>query len=133
MAQREPGVERDRAIEQTHEALRETNASMVALLPQLHGTRDSAGGKTQSGAEYDKSVERLTKAADSLRKSIQAMAKEPAGEARNRAIEQANSALWETQEAMIAAYQQPGASNSQTMGAGGNQKPGQPKSQQEKK
>lgn len=112
MAQKQPGPDRDRAIEKAHDALLETQRAMVALPPELRSTG------TVSTADYDQSVQQLMKAADSLRESIQAMAQQPVGEGRNRAIEQARQALWDTQQAMISAYT-PGRADSRTMGASG--------------
>lgn len=112
LAQKKPGPERDRAIDQAHEALLETQRAMASLPPEL---RSTGGAATASTADYDASVTRLMKAADSLRHSIQEMAQQPAGERRNRAIEQANKALRDTQAAMVHAYQ---PTSGRAMGAG---------------
>lgn len=109
LAQKPPGPDRERAIEEAHDALLRTQQAMMALPPELRSTG------TVSTASYDQSVKKLMKSADSLRQSIQEMAQQPAGERRNRAIQQAHRALWDTQAAMVAAYQ-PGAST-QAMGA----------------
>lgn len=110
LAQKPPGADREQAISSAHDALMRTQQAMMALPPDMR----VAG--TVSTADYDKSVKQLMKSADSLRQSIQEMAQQPAGERRNQAIQQAHRALWETQSAMLAAYQ-PGST--QAMGASG--------------
>lgn len=110
MARKQPGPDRDRAIDQAHQALIETQQAMMTLPPELRRTR------TVSSADYDRSVQRLMRAADSLRESIQAMAQQKPGDARNRAIEQAQQALWDTQQAMVSAYV--GQGDARKMGAG---------------
>lgn len=110
LAQKPPGPERERAIANAHDALLRTQQAMMALPPDMR----SAG--TVSTADYDQSVKQLTKSADSLRQAIQQMAQQPVGERRNQAIQQAHRALWETQAAMVAAYQP----STQAMGASGN-------------
>lgn len=128
MAQKRPGGERDRAIDQAHEALLETHAAMVALPPDLRGsgalpepdrTRPSQrrGATAASDADYERSVAQLMRASDSLRQSIQAMAQQPAGQRRNQAMEQARQALWDSQQAMVAAYDPSAARAARTMGA----------------
>lgn len=111
LAQKPPGRERDQALAKAHEALLTTQQAMLDLPPELR----SAG--TVSTADYDTAVKKLMQSADSLRESIQAMAQQPAGERRNTAIETANRALWDTQMAMIHAYQ-PGSAGTQSSGAG---------------
>ncbi|HYD76495.1 beta/gamma crystallin domain-containing protein [Ramlibacter sp.] len=111
LAQKPPGPERERAISNAHDALLRTQQAMMALPPDMR-----VAGMT-STADYDKSVKQLMKSADSLRQSIQEMAQQPAGERRNEAIQQAHRALWETQAAMIDAYQPSNAA--QAMGAPG--------------
>ena len=110
LAQKAPGADRDRALADAYDALLHTQQAMMALPPDMR-----VGGMV-STADYDKSVKQLMKSADSLRQSIQEMAQQPAGERRNKAIAQAHRALWETQTAMIAAYQ---PASSQAMGASG--------------
>lgn len=112
LAQQAPGPQRDRAIAEAHQALLRTQQAMMDLPPHLR----SSGSVSVAG--YDESVKKLMKSADSLRQAIQEMAQQPAGERRNQAIRDANQALWNTQTAMIAAYQ-PG-STSRAMGASGN-------------
>lgn len=111
LAQQAPGPQRDRAIADAHRALLRTQQAMMDLPPHLR----SSGSVSTAG--YDESVKKLMKSADSLRQAIQEMAQHPAGEGRNQAIRDASKALWDTQAAMIAAYQ-PG-STSQAMGASG--------------
>lgn len=110
MAQKPAGADRQRALDQAHEALLETQRAMVALPADARGTR------VVSDAQYERSVSQLMKAADDLRQSIQAMAQRPAGEQRHQAIESAREALWDTQQAMISAYDPDAATR--TMGAG---------------
>ena len=115
LARKKPGPERDRAIDQAHEALLETQRAMASLPPELRSTERA------STMDYDASVTSLMQSADSLRHSIQEMAQQPAGERRNRAIAQANEALLDTQAAMVNAYQ---PSPARSMGAGAEQKTG---------
>ncbi|TFY99900.1 hypothetical protein [Ramlibacter rhizophilus] len=128
MAQKQPGPDRDRAIDQAHDALLETQRAMVALPPDMRGSgrmpdieasppSQRRGTASVSDADYQRSVTQLMRAADSLRQSVQQMAQQPAGERRNRAMEQARQALWDTQQAMVAAYD-PGSA-SRAMGAQG--------------
>lgn len=114
LARKPPGPDRDRAIADAHEALRETQRAMTALPPELRGTNTGPGG-------YGESVNRLMQAADSLRKSIQEMAQQPPGERRDRAIAEAHKALLDTQAAMLGAYQ---PANARALGAGAEQKAG---------
>ncbi|MBL0419170.1 hypothetical protein JI739_02310 [Ramlibacter sp. AW1] len=113
MAQKRAGPDRDRAIDQAHEALLETHAAMLALppdlrqgnIPEIDKTRPSETRRAAvSDADYERSVSQLMRAADSLRQSVQAMAQQPAGERRNQAMSQARQALWDTQQAMVSAY-----------------------------
>jgi hypothetical protein len=95
MAQEPAGDRRNRAIEEAHEALFETQRAMIALPPELRV--GSAGSP-----DYTQSMERLKAAAQKLREAAQAMAQQPAGERRAKAIDQARQALFDTQQAMIA-------------------------------
>lgn len=108
LAQKPPGPDRERAISNAHDALLRTQQAMMALPPDMR----VAG--MASTADYDASVKQLMQSADSLRQSIQEMAQQPAGEGRNQAIQAAHRALWETQAAMIDAYQ---PSDTRAMGA----------------
>lgn len=96
MAQQPAGEGRNRAIEQAHQALFDTQSAMIQLPPELR-----AGGTGGTQPDYTKSMERLQQAAQKLREAVQAMAQQPAGERRNRAAEQARAALLETQQAMV--------------------------------
>lgn len=109
LAEKPPGPDRERAISEAQDALMRTQQAMMALPPELR----SSG--TVSTAGYDASVRKLMASADSLRQSIQEMAQQPAGQGRDRAIRQAHRALWDTQAAMVAAYQ-PGG-DTKSMGA----------------
>lgn len=118
MAQKQPGADRDRAIEKAHDALFETQRAMAALSPEARAgvSGSGAGSGSGSGASYDQSVQKLMSAADSLRDSIIAISQQPAGQARDRAVEQAQQALWDTRLALVSAYD-PGSA-SRVMGAG---------------
>lgn len=110
LAQKSPGPERERAMNEAHDALMRTQQAMMALPPEMRSSGTIS-------ANYGESVKKLMKSADSLRQAIQEMAQQPAGERRNQAIQQAHRALWDTQSAMVAANQ-PGSSTN-TMGASG--------------
>lgn len=110
MAQKKAGPDRDRAMEQAHQALFETQRAMTALPPDLRGSAAVPPGN------YDQAVKKLMGAADSLRDSIIAISEQPAGESRDRAVERAQQALWETRLALVSAYD-PGSA-SRVMGAG---------------
>ncbi|MEJ7929447.1 hypothetical protein WG922_05615 [Ramlibacter sp. AN1015] len=136
MAQKQAGPDRDRAIDQAHEALLETQSAMIALPPDMRGSgaipeidrtppSQRRGSAAASDTEYQASVRQLMQAADNLRQSIQAMAQQPAGERRNRAMEQARQALWDSQQAMVAAYDPSSARASRMMGAQGSGGSGQ--------
>ena len=112
LAQKKPGPDRDGAIAQAQQALLETHRAMIALPPETVGS-----GNALSSADYDKSVKELMGAADHLRDSIQAISQQPAGERRTEALAQARKALWDTQQAMMSAYN-PRGSGSGAMGAG---------------
>jgi Beta/Gamma crystallin len=71
-------------------------AAAAASAPDKQSTSASS-----SDAEYNRSMERLTKAAQNLRAAVQAMAAQPPGQGRNAAMKQANDALLETQQAMV--------------------------------
>jgi hypothetical protein len=96
MAQQPAGPGREKAIEQAHQALYDTQSAMIQLPPAL---RSGAGSSAQPN--YTKSMEKLQQAAQKLRESVQAMAQQPAGERRNQAAQQAREALLETQQAMV--------------------------------
>jgi hypothetical protein len=96
MAQQPAGPGRDKAIEQAHQALYDTQSAMIQLPPEL---RSGPGAGSQPN--YTESMERLRQAAQKLRESVQAMAQQPAGERRNQAAREAREALLETQQAMV--------------------------------
>jgi hypothetical protein len=88
------GPSLSKAIEQTNEALLETQAAMLALPFQLRQAPASA-------PDHAKAMDKLKQAAQKLRDATHAMAAQPAGADRNAAIKQTNDALLETQQAMI--------------------------------
>jgi hypothetical protein len=96
MAQQPPGPGRDKAIEQAHQALYDTQSAMIQLPSELR-----TGPGSASQPNYTKSMDRLMQAAQKLRESVQAMAQQPAGEGRNKAADEAREALLETQQAMV--------------------------------
>ena len=96
MAQQPPGAGRDKAIDQAHQALYDTQSAMIQLPPELR-----SGPGTPSQPNYSESMERLQQAAQKLREAVQAMAQQSAGERRNDAAREAREALLETQQAMV--------------------------------
>ena len=116
MAQEPAGPRRNDAIRRAHEALMNTNSSMLQLPPELRGDASAggvgatvgAGGAGVAGAvypnsdvEYTRAMEKLMKSAQSLREGIQALAQQQPGPARNEAIKQAQQALYDVNSAMI--------------------------------
>lgn len=65
--------DRDRAVNQTQDALLATQQAMRALPAEIRNVPAAAA----SPARYSESVEKLMRVADSLRQSIQAVAKLP--------------------------------------------------------
>jgi hypothetical protein len=94
VAQKPAGPDRDRATEQAHQALLNTQRALAAV--------PDPGSKGPAIApSYDESMAKLKKASERLHESVQALTKQEPGPRRNQAMDQARQAMWEAQQAMV--------------------------------
>jgi hypothetical protein len=103
MAEQPRGSERDSAIQQTNEALLETQRAMFDLPIDLRYAPASA-------PEYAQALDKLKQAAQKLKEAAHAIAAQPPSPNRGAAIKQTNHALLETQQAMTELLSQDAAS-----------------------